>query len=149
MCSSDLNREKTVIATKVAKLPARSGLKKSNIVGACEDSLRRLKTDYIDVYYAHCEDPETPQEESMAAFDLLVKSGKVRYIGASQHQASSLTSAAEISAKKNLVKFSILQDEYNLMVRDRFELSQAETLKNLGISLIPYFSLAKGFLSGK
>ena len=147
--SKKQNRNEIVIATKVAKLAARKGLAKSNIIAACEDSLKRLKTDYIDIYYAHCEDPATPQEESLAAFDSLIKSGKVRYIGASQHSANSLKSAAEICQNNNLKSFSILQNEYNLMVRDKFEFNQADTIKNLGISLIPYFSLAKGFLTGK
>lgn len=147
--SKKQNRNELVIATKVAKLATRKGLSKSNIIAACEDSLRRLKTDYIDIYYAHCEDPNTPQDESMSALDSLIRSGKVRYIGASQHSADALISASNISNEKGLNSFSILQDEYNLMVRDKFEKSQAETIKSLEISLIPYFSLAKGFLTGK
>jgi aryl-alcohol dehydrogenase-like predicted oxidoreductase len=143
------NRSKIIIATKVAKLPTKPGLSQANIASAVEDSLRRLRTDYIDLYYAHDDDEKVSQEEYLTAFDKLVKEGKVRYLGASNFSAERLKSASKISAEGNLDSFVVLQNHYNLLERDEYEKSMAPTLQELGISSIPYFGLARGFLTGK
>lgn len=103
------NRSEIVIATKVAMLSTRPGLSRANILAAVEDSLRRLQTDYIDLYYAHKDDPETPLEETLGAFDELVKSGKVRSIGASNYVGARLIEASEISRKHGFAEYSVLQ----------------------------------------
>ncbi len=143
------NRSKMIIATKVAKLPTKPGLSPANIASAVEDSLRRLRTDYIDLYYAHDDDEKVSQEEYLTAFDKLVKEGKVRYLGASNFSAERLKSASKIAAEGNLDSFVVLQNHYNLLERDEHEKSMAPTLQELGVSSIPYFGLARGFLTGK
>ena len=142
------NRSSVVIATKVAKLDTRPGLSPQNIIAACDDSLRRLQTDYIDLYYAHQDDPDTPIEETLRAFDSLVKSGKVRYIAASNFTAERLQNSLDISAKNGLAKYVAAQDHYNLLERG-YENSLRPTLEKNGLSQIPYFGLARGFLTGK
>ena len=142
------NREKMVIATKVAKLDTRPGLKQENIKAACEDSLRRLQTDYIDLYYAHQDDPDTPIAETLSAFDSLIKAGKVRYIAASNFTAARLQESLDIAAQLNLSPYIASQDQYNLMDRD-YETNLMPTLKANGISQIPFYGLARGFLTGK
>jgi len=112
------NRREMVIATKVSKLDTRPGLKPANIVAACEDSLRRLQTDYIDLYYSHQDDLDTPMEETLTAYDSLVKAGKVRYIAASNFTAERLAKSLEISQSHGLVSYVASQDQYNLMDRD-------------------------------
>lgn len=143
------NRSKMVIATKVAKLPTKPGLSPANIASAVEDSLRRLRTDYIDLYYAHEDDEKVSQEEYLTTFDQLVREGKVRYLGASNFSAERLKSATQISSDGNLASFIALQNQYNILERDEYERSMIPTLKELGISSIPYFGLARGFLTGK
>ncbi len=143
------NRASLVIATKVSMLSTRPGLSASNILAACDDSLRRLQTDYIDLYYAHKDDPSVPLEETLGAFDQLIKAGKVRYIGASQHSGARLTEALAVSEANGYAKYSVLQNEYNLMERSAFEADSAGVLKANGMQALPFFSLARGFLSGK
>jgi len=143
------NRSKMVIATKVAKLPTKPGLSPANIASAVEDSLRRLRTDYIDLYYAHEDDEKVSQEEYLTTFDQLVREGKVRYLGASNFSAERLKSATQISSDGNLASFITLQNQYNILERDEYERSMIPTLEELGISSIPYFGLARGFLTGK
>ncbi len=143
------NRSKMVIATKVAKLPTKPGLSPANIASAVEDSLRRLRTDYIDLYYAHEDDEKVSQEEYLTTFDRLVREGKVRYLGASNFSAERLKSATQISSDGNLASFIALQNQYNILERDEYERSMIPTLEELGISSIPYFGLARGFLTGK
>ncbi len=143
------NRSKMVIATKVAKLPTKPGLSPANIASAVEDSLRRLRTDYIDLYYAHEDDEKVSQEEYLTTFDQLVREGKVRYLGASNFSAERLKSATQISSDGNLASFIALQNQYNILERDEYERSMIPTLEELGISSIPYFGLARGFLTGK
>ena len=109
------------MATKVGSLPARKGLSPANIAAAAEDSLRRLRTDRIDLYYAHRDDEDVPQEEYLAAFDALVQAGKVRAVGASNFTAERLRSALEISAKEGLAAFAALQPHYNLVERAGYE----------------------------
>ena len=138
-----------VIATKVAKLPTKPGLSPANIASAVEDSLRRLRTDYIDLYYAHEDDEKVSQEEYLTTFDQLVREGKVRYLGASNFSAERLKSATQISSDGNLASFIALQNQYNILERDEYERSMIPTLEELGISSIPYFGLARGFLTGK
>ena len=142
------NRSSVVIATKVAKLDTRPGLSAKNIKAACDDSLRRLQTDYIDLYYAHQDDLDTPIEESLQAFDSLVKAGKVRHIAASNFSAERLTSSLEISAKNGLARYVAAQDHYNVLERG-YESSLRPTLQKFGLAQIPYFGLARGFLTGK
>jgi len=142
------NRAKMVIATKVAKLDTRPGLKPENIKAACDDSLRRLQTDYIDLYYAHQDDPDTPIEETLSAFDSLIKAGKVRYIAASNFTAERLQESLDLAKRLNLSTYIASQDQYNLMDRE-YEKMLMPTLKANGLSQIPFYGLARGFLTGK
>ena len=143
------NRSEIVIATKVAKLSTRPGLSAANISAAVEDSLRALQTDYIDIYYAHEDDKTVPLRETLAAFDGLVKSGKVRYIAASNYTGERLAEALEISKAEGVAQYIALQNHYNLLERAEFEGDAAPVLVAEGISGIPYFGLARGFLTGK
>jgi aryl-alcohol dehydrogenase-like predicted oxidoreductase len=143
------NRDDVVIATKVGSLPARPGLSAANITAAVEDSLRRLRTDRIDLYYAHKDDPDTAQEETLDAFDGLVRAGKVRALGASNFSAERLRSALEISARDGLASYVALQPHYNLLERAEFETELAPVLASEGLACLPYYGLAKGFLTGK
>ena len=142
------NRAKMVIATKVSKLDTRPGLKPENIKAACDDSLRRLQTDYIDLYYAHQDDSDTPIEETLGAFDSLIKAGKVRYIAASNFTAERLQESLDLARKLNLSSYIASQDQYNLMDRE-YEKTLMPTLKANGLSQIPFYGLARGFLTGK
>ena len=143
-----LRRHDVVIATKVGSLATRKGLSAANIEAAAEDSLRRLQTDRIDLYFAHRDDEETPQEEALAAFDRLVQAGKVREIGASNFAPGRLLSAAAIAASEGLTPFTVAQDEWSLVERAA-EIDLVPTLDELGIAEVPYSSLASGFLTGK
>ncbi|HEY0813196.1 MAG TPA: aldo/keto reductase [Pseudonocardia sp.] len=143
------NRDGIVVATKVGSLPSRPGLSAKNIAAAVEDSLRRLQTDHIDLYWAHKDDPDTPQEETLTAFDALVRAGKVRAIGASNFSADRLRSSLAISAREGLAAYVALQPHYNLMERVEFESTLAPVLAEHGLSCMPYYGLAKGFLTGK
>jgi aryl-alcohol dehydrogenase-like predicted oxidoreductase len=143
------NRDRLVIATKVGSLPARVGLSAANISAAAEDSLSRLRTDRIDLYYAHKDDPDVAQEETLDAFDVLVRAGKVRAVGASNFTAERLRSALEISARDGLASYAALQPHYNLLERAEFETSLAPLLAAEGLACLPYYGLAKGFLTGK
>ena len=142
------NRAEMIIATKVSKLDTRPGLKSANIIAACDESLRRLQTDYIDLYYAHQDDPETPIEETLNTFDSLIKSGKVRYIAASNFTAARLQESLDISKANGLAAYVACQDQYNLMDRD-YEKTLRDTVEKNGLSEIPFYGLARGFLSGK
>jgi len=141
-------RGDVVIGTKVFSLPSRPGLSAANIAAAVDDSLRRLQTDYLDIYYAHRDDMSVPQEEYLAAFDSLVKAGKVRELGASNFTAERLVSAAAIAKDAGLTPFTIAQDQWNLVERGT-EKTLVPTLAKLDITELPYYSLASGFLSGK
>jgi len=138
------NRDDMVIATKVGSLSTRPGLSAANITAACDDSLRRLRTDRIDLYWAHKDDPAAPQQETAAAFDALVRAGKVRTLGASNFSAARLRSALELSTG-----YVALQPHYNLMERAEFESTLAPLLAEQNIASVPYFGMAKGFLTGK
>ena len=143
------NRSEMVIATKVAKLATRPGLSAANIAAAAEDSLRRLGTDYIDIYYAHHDDEEIPLEESLTAFNELVTAGKVRYLAASNYTASRLEEALKISRDLGMSEYLLLQPNYNAIVRDEYEGDLMATAVKEDIPVLPYFSLATGFLTGK
>ncbi|MFJ9781953.1 aldo/keto reductase [Amycolatopsis sp. NPDC101161] len=142
------NRDDVVVATKVGMWEGRPGLSAKNIQAAAEDSLRRLKTDHIDLYYAHVDDPDTPLEETLSAFDALVRAGKVRHLGASNYSAERLAEALSISDKNGLARYAVLQPHYNLVERD-YERDLAPLVAREGLATLPYFSLAKGFLTGK
>ena len=143
------NRSEIVIATKVAKLSTRPGLKASNIKAAVDDSLKRLQTDYIDIYYAHEDDQATPLEETLESFTEIIKSGKVRYIAASNYSAPRLEEALKVSHDNNFAQYIAVQNHYNLLERKEYESTMVPTMQKYGISGIPYFALARGFLSGK
>ena len=143
------NRDELVIATKVAKLSTRPGLSKSNISAALNDSLNRLQTDRIDLYYSHEDDKATPLEETLETYTEAIRAGKIRYIGASQHTGERLKVAIETSVKNGFAQYVVLQDQYNLMERKPFENQQADVVSSLGISALPFYGLARGFLSGK
>ena len=142
------NRSQMIIATKVGKLDTKPGLSPSNIISACEDSLKRLGSDYIDIYYSHQDDLDTPIEQSLGAYDSLIKSGKVRYIAASNFTPERLQESLDISKELNLASYIASQDQYNLMERT-YENSLMPTLKSNGLSQIPFYGLARGFLTGK
>ncbi|MEV7554404.1 aldo/keto reductase [Amycolatopsis sp. NPDC089917] len=141
-------RDDVVIATKTGMWEERKGLSAANIAAAAEDSLRRLQVDHIDLYYAHIDDPDTPIEETLGAFDALVRAGKVRYIGASNYSAERLTESLSISDREGLAKYVALQPHYNLVERE-YETDLAPTVEREGLTILPYFALAKGFLAGK
>jgi len=143
------DRSKFIIATKVAKLSTRAGLSPENIIAACNDSLRRLQTDYIDIYYSHHDDAEVPMAETLGAYAQLISEGKIRYIAASQHTGARLQEALNIAQEHGLPSYIALQDHYNLMERNPFESEQQAVLATNGLSALPFFSLARGFLSGK
>ncbi|MFL5242175.1 MAG: aldo/keto reductase [Gemmataceae bacterium] len=145
------NRNKVLIATKVGMelAPDRKGLSKAYILRAVEDSLKRLQTDYIDLYQSHTDDANTPLEETLEAFALLIKQGKVKAIGASNYSAARLAQALEVSRKRGYPRYECLQPWYNLFDRADYE-TKLETLcleERLGV--ISYYSLASGFLTGK
>jgi aryl-alcohol dehydrogenase-like predicted oxidoreductase len=145
------NRDKVIIATKVGHelSPEKKGLKREYILRAVEDSLSRLKTDYIDLYQSHKDDLGTPQEEALEAYALLVKQGKVRVIGASNFSADRLSSALALSTTHGYPRYESFQPCYNLYDRDEFEAGPMEVCRTNGVSVIPYFSLGAGFLTGK
>ncbi|TDD36567.1 aldo/keto reductase [Nonomuraea terrae] len=142
------NRDSVVIATKVGMLQGLEGLAPATIRTAVENSLRRLRTDYIDLYWAHVDDRDTPLTESLAAFDALVREGKVRHVGASNYDAGRLTEALKVSDEEGLVRYVALQQPYNLVER-RYEGELRDVVAREGLGSTPYFGLARGFLTGK
>ena len=140
------HRDKMVILTKVGKeMPHGKGLKKEYIMQAVERSLKNLQTDYIDLYQSHEDDKSTPLEETMAAFDQLIKQGKVRAIGASNFEAARFKEALQVSAQKNLARYESMQPHYNLYDRQEFESGMQDLCVKENIGVITYFSLASGF----
>jgi aryl-alcohol dehydrogenase-like predicted oxidoreductase len=129
--------------------PNDEGLSRLRIISAVEASLRRLKTDYIDLYQAHADDRNTPLDETMRAFDDLVKAGKVRYLGASNYSAWRLTKSLWTSDKLNVARFDCLQPRYNLVARAEYEQELEPLCVSEGVGVITYSSLASGFFSGK
>jgi aryl-alcohol dehydrogenase-like predicted oxidoreductase len=150
-CRQRGNRAKVILATKVGWLmpPDRKGLSRANIMRAVEDSLRRLQTDYIDLYQAHVDDTDTALEETLAAFGELLRQGKVRAIGASNYSAARLAQALDLADRGGLPRYDSLQPLYNLYDRAVFEDELAPLCVSHGVGAITFFSLASGFLSGK
>jgi len=144
-------RKDVFLATKVGidMGDGKSGLSARYIAQAVDDSLRRLETDYIDLYLAHRDDADTPLEETLGAFDKLVKAGKVRYIGASNYSGARLAQALEISRANGVASYISLEPHYNLMERQSFETDLLPVVENHALGVIPYFALAAGFLTGK
>lgn len=144
-------RDKIVLATKLgAELaPDKKGLSKKYIISAAEASLKRLNTDYIDLYQSHYDDPKTPIEETLAAYDSLIQAGKVRIIGASNFTSERLAASLQVSRDNNLPIYQTFQPEYNLYDRADFEENIRPITTTNNLSVISYFSLASGFLTGK
>jgi aryl-alcohol dehydrogenase-like predicted oxidoreductase len=143
------NRADMVIATKVSKLDRRPGLSAQNIIAACEESLDRLQTDYIDLYYSHSDDETVSLEETLGAYAQLIAEGKVRYIAASNFTPARVRESIKFSEENNLPSYIAVQDLYNLVDRTTYEAEMAATVAELGISNIPFYGIARGFLTGK
>ena len=143
-------RGEVLIATKVGMLPGEGGekLEGARIAAAAEASLKRLGVEAIDLYYAHQDDPRTPLAETLAAFDRLVRDGKVRAIGASNYGADRLAEALGTSQREGLASYSVVQPEYHLMNR-AFEGPLQDLCRARGLGVLPYYGLASGFLTGK
>lgn len=141
-------RERLTIASKVGKWAHQPGLAPANVRAAVEGSLRRLRTDYLDIYYAHEDDPRTDQRTYLSTFDALVKEGKVRALGASNFNRERLQSALKLSRENSLAAFEFSQDHYNLVERG-YELGLMPVIREQGLIQLPYWSLASGFLTGK
>lgn len=141
-------RDRIVLATKVGMLPGREGLRATTVLAAAEDSLRRLRTDRIDLYFAHRDDLDVSQEETLSAFDRLVRDGKVREVGASNFTPERLRTADRVAATSGVTPFTVAQDQYSLVERAS-EAALLPTLRDLGVVELPYSSLASGFLTGK
>jgi aryl-alcohol dehydrogenase-like predicted oxidoreductase len=138
-----------VIATKVSKLDTRPGLSAKNIFAACEESLNRLQTDYIDLYYSHSDDETVSLDETLGAYAQLIAQGKVRYIAASNFTPARLRESIKFSEDNNIPAYVATQDLYNLVDRKSYEGEMSQAVKDLGISNIPFYGIARGFLSGK
>ena len=147
--ASRANRAQMIIATKVGRLAGLHGLSSATIRAAADASLRRLGVECIDLYYAHADDPDTPLEETLSAFDALIKAGKVRWIGASNYTAARLAAALRVSASGGLARYVALQPHYNLVHRHEYEGALRDLCVQEGISCLPYYALASGFLTGK
>ncbi|MGY6570196.1 MAG: aldo/keto reductase [Salinarimonas sp.] len=145
------NRDKVVLATKIGcdMGPGRQGLSRERIVAGVEESLTRLQTDYIDLYQTHFDDETTPVEETLEAYGTLVRAGKVRFIGTSNMSVARLQESLAASQSHGYPRYESLQPEYNLCKRQRFESDYAPLCAKEEIGVIPYFSLAAGFLTGK
>lgn len=145
------NRQDIVLATKVGSETKEHGfdISKKHILKSVDESLQRLGTDYIDLYYTHFDDNKTPVEETLSAYDEIVKAGKVRYIAASNVSPKRLIESFEVAEKNNFPKYVALQPHYNLVEREKFETEYAPLVEKFGLSAFPYWSLAAGFLTGK
>jgi aryl-alcohol dehydrogenase-like predicted oxidoreductase len=145
------HRDRVIIATKVGSEmgPGMKGLSKAYIRSAVEASLKRLQTDYIDLYQSHRDDPNTPQQETLEAYAELIRAGKVRAIGASNFSAARLKEALDLSASRGLPRYESLQPKYNLSDRAEYESDLEPLCREQGVGVIPYYGLASGFLTGK
>jgi aryl-alcohol dehydrogenase-like predicted oxidoreductase len=145
------NRSKVHVFTKVGSDmgQGKKDLSAKWILEEVEASLKRLQTDYIDLYQSHWPDPTVKQEETLTAYDKLIREGKVRNIGASNYDAALLSEALELSEEKGLPRYQTLQNEFNLYTRDKYEGAVQDLVVKKGLSCIPYYSLAAGFLTGK
>jgi len=145
------HRDKVIIATKVGGPTGVNEVDTSrkHILETVEKSLKRLQTDYIDIYYTHYDDEKTPIEETLGAYDELIKQGKIRHIAASNISPERLRESMEISEKNNLPKYQALQPLYNLVEREGYEKNYAPLVEEFGLTVFPYYALASGFLTGK
>jgi aryl-alcohol dehydrogenase-like predicted oxidoreductase len=145
------NRDELVIATKVGSETKEHDfdISKKHILKSVDESLARLQTDHIDIYYTHFDDHKTPVEETLEAYDEIIKAGKVRYIAASNVTPERLRESFEAADKNNLPKYVALQPHYNLLEREKFETEYADLVKEYDLSVFSYWSLAAGFLTGK
>ncbi|HEY9312527.1 aldo/keto reductase [Williamsia sp.] len=142
-------RDDVVLATKVSRHPDFLGLAPDNIARAAEASLQRLQTDHIDLYYAHYDDPSVPLEETLGAFDSLVRDGKVRYLGISNYSPERISEWLSICEANNFAKPIALQPHYSLVVREPFESTLRPLAEKFDLGVMPYWALASGFLTGK
>lgn len=143
-------RQEIVIATKVGSdMGQGKSLKKDYIINAVEHSLSRLQTDYIDLYFSHFDDENTPVDETLGAYESLIKAGKVRWLGASNFSADRLKESLLFSANNNIPRYEVYQPGYNLFDREEFEQSHEKICLDHGLGVITYYSLASGFLTGK
>jgi aryl-alcohol dehydrogenase-like predicted oxidoreductase len=145
------NRNKVILATKVGSIPGtdKKSLSKDYILKSVEGSLKRLKTDYIDLYQSHYDDADTPIQESLEAYDQLIREGKVRWIGASNFSAARLAESLDIAQKLSLPKYQTFQPEYNLYKRAGYEKELEKVVTDHQLGVINYYALASGFLTGK
>lgn len=145
------NRSKLIIATKVGSENKQHGfdVSRKHILKSVDESLKRLQTDYIDLYYTHFDDEKTPVEETLSAYDEIIKEGKVRYIAASNLSPERLSESFAVAEKKGLPKYVALQPHYNLLEREKYETQYQPIAAKYGLSVFPYWSLAAGFLTGK
>ena len=142
-------RDDVVIATKVGRHPERQGLSPANIRAAADDSLRRLRTDRIDLYYTHADDPSVPVGEIMTTLDELVTAGKVRQIGVSNIELDRLEASLEFAEREGTTQYTAIQPHYNLVSRDTYEGPRRDLAERYGLAALPYYGLASGFLTGK
>lgn len=145
------NRQDVILATKVGSENKEHpvDVSKKHILESVDASLKRLQTDYIDLYYTHFDDEVTPVEETLEAYDEIIKAGKVRYIAASNVSPARLKESFKVAEEKNLPRYVALQPHYNLIVRDQFEKEYAPVVRQFDLSVFTYWSLESGFLSGK
>ena len=143
------NRSDVVVCTKVGRFPGNHGLSRAQVLAGVDASLRRLQTDYIDLYYCHADDLATPLEETLRALGELVATGKVRAIAASNYSAERLAEALRIADDIGLPRFCALQPHYSLVVREEFEGAVQDLCEREGLGCLPYWPLAAGFLTGK
>ncbi len=142
-------RKEMRIATKTGMFGNAGDLAPAKVAEELDKSLERLRTDYVDLYYAHRDDQATPLEDMVAGFDALVKQGKVREVGASNYDADRLAAAIDTAHSNGMVPFTILQNEYNLVVREAFATDLQRLCIDRGVAMLPWFGLAAGFLTGK
>jgi aryl-alcohol dehydrogenase-like predicted oxidoreductase len=143
------NRDSVVIATKVDRHPQFRGLARANVLAAADASLARLRTDYIDLYYVHYDDPDVPVAEAAGVFSELQKAGKIRYVGLSNYTGPRLREWFEVAAAEGFAAPVALQPHYNLVERAAYETSLAPVVAEFGLGVVPYYALASGFLAGK
>jgi aryl-alcohol dehydrogenase-like predicted oxidoreductase len=143
------NRDDIVVCTKVGKFPGNHGLTRAQIMAGIDGSLRRLQTDYVDLYYCHADDLQTPLEETLRALGELISAGKVRAIAASNYSADRLSDALRIADEIGLPRFCAVQPQYSLVVRNGFEGSLQDLCEREALGCLPYWPLAAGFLTGK
>ncbi|MCP2335995.1 aldo/keto reductase [Actinomadura rupiterrae] len=147
--ASRRNRDEVIVATKVGAHPDRKGLAPDNIRAAADDSLRRLQSEYIDLYYTHFDDESVPVEDIIGAMDELKRSGKVREIAVSNISPERLEASLAASEKEGLAKYVAIQPHYNLVHRDDYEGARMDIAQRHGLAAVPYYALASGFLTGK